>query len=362
MFISISALTSYPFSNPNRGEDGSPKSAVYGGVTRMRISSQCQKRQWRLALATNVQAGFSTRTCRIGLEVADRLAKAGWADEKSHAAAAAILQAFGKQKAAEKADAADSKQAEATPAKKAKKSQKIDLNSSEMVVLGHEEIEAVTALVERLIAEKRQPTAEEVAALPRPTSSVDVALFGRMRAAKPILNVDGAVSVAHALTVNKANIDDDLWTSVDDLNQYAGESGMGAGGMGTTELGAGIFYQFACVDLDRLTANLGGDRALAVKATRELVKAVATVHPRGYRSTTGTVVHAGYVRVDSSDSPSPNLMSAFEHPLNTMDDAVKALRDYISNLQATYGLSGHSVELCVGERLGSLDALTGAVS
>lgn len=360
MFISISALTSYPVSNPNRGEDGAPKTAIYGGVARMRMSSQSQKRQWRMALAQDLSAGFSTRTTRIGVDIREKLMAAKWSDSDAEAAAGAIVAAFGKQKSGETAEAADV--GESGKGKKGKKEKKVDLTSAEMVVLGHEEIQAIDALVKKLIEKKRQPNEEEILALPQKTHSVDVAMFGRMRAAQPGLNVDGAVSVAHALTVNKASIEDDLWTSVDDLNQYAGDAGGGAGGMGVTEMGAGVFYQYACIDLDQLTKNVNGDRDLAIKASRELIKAVATVPPSGYRAVTGTVVRAGYVRVDVSDTPHPNLVAAFEKPVNTMEEAVKAIRSYAENMNKAYGLKGKTSEMCVSEGVGTLAAVASVVT
>ncbi|NET62441.1 MAG: type I-E CRISPR-associated protein Cas7/Cse4/CasC, partial [Symploca sp. SIO2E6] len=46
--IEIHILQSYPVSCLNRDDVGSPKSAIFGGVRRARISSQCQKRAHRL--------------------------------------------------------------------------------------------------------------------------------------------------------------------------------------------------------------------------------------------------------------------------------------------------------------------------
>ena len=47
-FIQLHFLTVYPPSNPNRDDQGRPKTAVYGGVTRLRLSSQSLKRAARL--------------------------------------------------------------------------------------------------------------------------------------------------------------------------------------------------------------------------------------------------------------------------------------------------------------------------
>lgn len=48
--IEFHILQSFPVTCLNRDDVGAPKTAVVGGVTRARVSSQCWKRQVRLAL------------------------------------------------------------------------------------------------------------------------------------------------------------------------------------------------------------------------------------------------------------------------------------------------------------------------
>ena len=47
VFVDIHVLQTLPPSNPNRDDTGAPKSAIFGGVQRMRISSQAIKRATR---------------------------------------------------------------------------------------------------------------------------------------------------------------------------------------------------------------------------------------------------------------------------------------------------------------------------
>lgn len=47
LYVDIHVLQTLPPSNPNRDDTGAPKSASYGGVRRMRISSQAVKRATR---------------------------------------------------------------------------------------------------------------------------------------------------------------------------------------------------------------------------------------------------------------------------------------------------------------------------
>ena len=48
LFIDVHILQTVPPSNINRDDTGSPKTAVYGGVTRARVSSQSWKHAMRM--------------------------------------------------------------------------------------------------------------------------------------------------------------------------------------------------------------------------------------------------------------------------------------------------------------------------
>ena len=61
MFLQIHSLRSFGPSNPNRDDSGSPKTAIYGGRLRQRISSQCIKRAIRLTMKDGKRESFRTR-------------------------------------------------------------------------------------------------------------------------------------------------------------------------------------------------------------------------------------------------------------------------------------------------------------
>ena len=108
--------------------------------------------------------------------------------------------------------------------------------------------------------------------------SPDIALFGRMMAERPGLNVEGAVQVAHAISTNKVNSEIDFYTAVDDLSS---DDEMGAGMMGTIAFNSACFYRYSTVDLDLLIGNLGGDRLTALKAVEAFIKASIVAVPSG---------------------------------------------------------------------------------
>jgi CRISPR system Cascade subunit CasC len=64
-------------------------------------------------------------------------------------------------------------------------------------------------------------------------NNIDVALVGRMVADDAELNVDAAVQVAHALSVQAVEQEFDYFTAVDDFQESKQE--IGAGMIGTIE-------------------------------------------------------------------------------------------------------------------------------
>lgn len=337
--IAIHILTAYPPSNPNRDEDGQPKTAVVGGKTRQRISSQCIKRAWRLSdpiMALDVPLAMRTRG--LGSELLKHFEAAGMPKKIATDRAKKIAEKFGK---------IDSKKSP---------------DHAEMVVFGHEEWRAAQELASTLAKENRDPSEEELARLPQKTVSLDCALFGRMRAADPRLNLEAAVSVSHSLTVNQASIDSDFWTSVDDLKQRDDDADRGSGGMGDVEFGSGVYYTYIDVDFDQLRRNLDGNEVLARDAVAALIKAIATSSPKGHRTTFAHHSRAGYVRAEIGESSGNLFCAAFEAPVTGMRSAIEALRASADREQEAYALQREVSELSVVDGKGSLAEVISAVT
>ena len=58
VFVDIHVLQTLPPSNPNRDDTGAPKTGVFGGVSRMRISSQAIKRAARDDFEKSLEESF----------------------------------------------------------------------------------------------------------------------------------------------------------------------------------------------------------------------------------------------------------------------------------------------------------------
>nr|WP_163501270.1 type I-E CRISPR-associated protein Cas7/Cse4/CasC [Halomonas socia] len=313
-FIQLHLLTSYPPSNLNRDDLGRPKTAFMGGARRLRVSSQSLKRHWRTSdlFEEAVDGHKGTRTKRLGKQVYDRISGA---DAKIAAASAEkIASVFGK-------------------LRKVDKNEKHEYEIEQLVHIGPEEWAAVEKLADKLSAEKREPTDEELKELlvQRPTA-VDVALFGRMLAAAPSYNVEAACQVAHAITVHAAEVEDDYFTAVDDLN--SGVDDRGAAHIGEAGFAAGLFYLYICIDRDLLIENLQGNEELADRAIAALVESAVKISPKGKQNSFGSRAHASYLLAEKGDQQPRSLAASFLQPVNGEEQATKAIEKLERQAQA----------------------------
>ena len=97
-FLQLHYLTVYPLSNPNRDDQGRPKSASYGGAPRLRISSQALKRAARLSdvMQTDLMGHLGERTQRIGEVIRDTLKAKGIDGDTASELAVKVADVFGK--------------------------------------------------------------------------------------------------------------------------------------------------------------------------------------------------------------------------------------------------------------------------
>lgn len=329
-FIQIHTLTSYPPANLNRDDLGRPKTAVMGGVERLRISSQSLKRHWRTsdlfqeALADHL----GRRTKDVGVHAYNRLVEHGISEKEAEEWAVSIAKVFGKV-------------------------EKGKLTTQQLVFIGPEEWSAVDALVDLLGTESRAPEESELSLLREKTGAVDIALFGRMLADASNFNVDAACQVAHALSVHGVTVEDDYFTAVDDLN--ADHDDRGAAHIGETGFSSAVFYSYVCIDRESLLEHLNGDADLANRAVGALIEAIARVSPKGKQNSFGSFAYANYMLVEKGSKQPRSLSAAFLAPIKDSNDylnaAIQALEQQVKHFDSVYGA-------CADERA-SLNAATG---
>ena len=314
-FLQIHLLTDYGPSNLNRDDLNRPKTAIVGGVQRLRISSQCLKRSWRTSeiFESALSGHIGKRTKEMGKTVYDKLIAGSISEKDAKEWAISIAGVFGKCK---------------------KDSFKIE----QLAHFSPEEISAVEALVGKIIKTKSAPKDDDLKLLRKNHTAADISMFGRMLADNPGYNTEAAVQVAHAFTVHKAAVEDDYFSAVDDLN--AREVHSGSGHIGEAEFGAGLFYLYICIDSNLLVENLGGNNDLAQKAIKALVETSATVSPTGKQNSFASRSYASYILAEKTDKQPRSLAVAYFKPVSGEDvlgQAIEALKKTRDSFGRAYG-------------------------
>lgn len=321
-FIQLHVLTAYPPSNLNRDDLGRPKSATVGGVMRLRVSSQSLKRAWRTSetFKTALDGHLGVRTKEMGVKVFGQLKAKGIKEKDAREWAKAIAAVFGKLKSDKKTENDE------------------DLHIEQLAHFSPEEQQAIENLVGELVASPGAPSESQLELLRRPESAVDIALFGRMLAADPGYNVEAAAQVAHAFTVNKASVQDDYFTAVDDLNR--GDEDRGAAHIGETGFGSGVYYLYLCINRELLDKNLGAEtnaadaEALRNRALAALVEAVCKVSPTGKQNSFASRCWASYVLAEKGNEQPRSLSVAFLKPVGSGQDQDDLMRQAIESIHA----------------------------
>ena len=338
-FLQLHLLTFFPPANLNRDDLGRPKTAIVGGVTRLRLSSQALKRAWRTSdlFSTALAGHMGLRTQRLGEQVQARLIAGGMVADKAMVTAREIAGGFGKPK-----DLKD----------------KNPTQIEQLAFISPEERDAAFALADRAIGgekidEKAVREAKDAGLLRRVDTAADIALFGRMLASSPEYNREAAAQVAHAITTHAVTVEDDYYTAVDDLKTR--DEDAGAGFLGEAAFGSGVFYLYLCVDIALLLRNLGGDADTARIALAALIEAAATTAPRGKQNSFAAHGRAGYVLAERGDLQPRTLAGAFAQAVGAgekggdpMAASIERLRDFRGQLDRAYGLAPEpSIEMVV---------------
>lgn len=376
MFLQVHYLTSYHASLLNRDDAGLAKRIVFGGVPRLRVSSQCQKRHWRewMVQHTSLPRGFRTRHFFSRILKRRLVEEAGLDEQLAHDLvfhlAKGVLTTAGARDAVEKET----------------------LAMSQPVLFGEPEAEFFLSLIKEAAQQPDAKTAKAYldervkegkanfvallrqAGLNDPVAGFEGALFGRFVTSDVLSRVDAPVHVAHAFTTHALDTEVDFFTVVDDL---ADETETGAAHANDMELGAGIFYGYVAVDVPGLISNLTGchradwrdeDPEDARQLLRLLIQAIAQVSPGAKLGATAPYARAECVVLEIGDAQPRSLANAYLEPVRLgpragqpMARSVEALAVYLSALEQMYGDMGEKRFVASlhpwprrGEQVGSL--------
>jgi CRISPR system Cascade subunit CasC len=356
MFIELHLLQNFAPSCLNRDDTNSPKDCEFGGHRRARISSQCSKRAVRKYFERAKllpPEHLAHRTKRLAEELARRLVKLGRAGQAVGAAVEAAVQGAG------------------LGLKEGKTQYLLFLGERELDGLAgliHQHFDALAAVKaapttpaegaedgkKKGAKDKKKEKKEAKAAVPKAVAdaalalldggkAADLALFGRMLADLPDKNRNAACQVAHALSTNRAHIELDYYTAVDDLKP---EDTAGADMIGTVEFTAPCFYRYANIDLDQLTHNLHNDRELALTTVEAFLRASVEAIPTGKQNSMAAHNPPSLIFAVVRDRGLWSLANAFVQPVwpsgksSLVQRSIEELDRYWGKLTRVYGGEG----------------------
>ena len=326
LYVDFHVLQTVPPSCVNRDDTGSPKTAVYGGAVRARVSSQAWKHAMRVMfteeMSDAVETGYRTKK---GTDLVAKQIKALAPDKDALKLAQKVI-----------ADAGIKSDDKGTKA---------------LFFMSTAQAKALAELAVEGCKDKKQYK-EALKAAP----SADMALFGRMVADDPSLNYDAAAQVAHSISTHAVQNEYDYFTAVDDCQTDS----TGAGHLGTVEYNSSTLYRYATVNVMELAGQLGA--AQTAETVRAFGEAFLFSMPTGKQNSFANRTLPDAVYVTLREDQPVNLCGAFERAVSRGEqggyaEASKAaLAQYAQQVYASF-VESPAQSFTVG---GGLEALAPA--
>ena len=305
--IEFHILQSFPVTCLNRDDVGAPKTAVVGGVTRARVSSQCWKRQVRLSLA-DFGTRLAVRTKQVDVYVGKACIALGASVEQANACGIAIasfltkdtLHFFTETEA----------QAFATYAQEQ----------------GFDDKKLKDKDIQKISKKVFKPAID----------GLDIALFGRMVAQAAELNIEAAASFSHAISTHKVSNEVEFFTALDDLK---GAEESGSAHMGSLEFNSATYYRYISLDLGQLEQSLGGHSM--PEAVEAFVKALYVAVPSARQTTQSGASPWEFAKILVRQGQ--RLQVPFEQAIKAnnssgfLEPSIKALQEYLTKKEKLSG-------------------------
>ena len=325
-YLNLHILTSLAFANPNRDDAGAPKSAIYGGVERARMSSQSLKRAARIGYE-QYSLSPTYRSAAVGTLVSKELRERGHVVDD---AAEGLI------------DQAVRHLVEDSPKNKRQSDDDLAEEGAEagatLMWLSKAEVSALADTLKEVLTSGKLPNAKalrkKIAAAVR-EPALPIAMFGRMFAASPDSATDAAVQVSHAISTHQHGVEVDYFTAVDDLRAH------GAGHLGLAMFVGAVYYRHVCIDRAQLQATMGNGLATASNDLEHMLRSLVLELPSGKQNSAAHQSLPSLVLAMQGPRPA-NCVEAFEKPVQADSDgyvqaSAQALRDYIVDVSQFYG-------------------------
>lgn len=308
-YIDLHVLQTVPSSNINRDDSGAPKTALYGGVTRSRVSSQSWKHAMRHGFEIdNNSDGVRTKSAAKMLAEALTQKDDSLSEESSLDKAMEVFKLVGI------------------------KTDKKTGDTGALLLVSRGQIEK---LAEYIIA-NADIDKKEVKAVLKGSQSLDLALFGRMVADNPELNVEGSAQVAHAISTHEVQPEFDYFTALDDMQA---EDNAGAAMLGSVIFNSSTLYRYANLNVKELIHNVG--KEATEDGVKAFIKEFILTMPTGKQNTFANKTLPQYVMVTVRTDTPINLVSAFEEPVKSNNGYVQKS---VERLEKEYRKTSKMVE------------------
>jgi CRISPR system Cascade subunit CasC len=317
--LELHIIQSVPVACLNRDDLNSPKTAIFGGVQRARVSSQSWKRAIREMAKEIAPEQFKGERTRLMFEP---LVKAMLAAELSPS----------------EADEGAKKIIDALVKLDAKSIDKV--KSTTLYFMSPLELDTLANAYAKTKDAKKALKVIDAKAL---KDAADISIFGRMVASDHSLTVEAASMFSHALSTHKVDNEIDFFAAVDDLQPIEDS---GAGMTSTLEFNSATYYRFAALNLDMLadTEHLGcltrEERQNVVQTFVEAtIKAIPSARKNTMNGNTLPVYVLGVVREKGHPV---QLVNAFENAVRSSQGyaakSVELLKGEYARLAETWGI------------------------
>ena len=303
--IEFHIIQSFPVTCLNRDDVGAPKTAMVGGSTRARVSSQCWKRQVRLAMQ-DVGIKLGVRTKHVETLIILACEKLGASAEQANACATKIAN---------------------------------ELAADTLLFISQTEADAFATFAQSHEFDESKLSAKDLAkvakkALNPAVDALDIALFGRMVAKAADMNVEAASSFAHAISTHAVSNEVEFFTALDDLQTEPGSSHMGS-----LEFNSATYYRYVSLDLGQLAQTMGEDVDLS-KAVEAFTKALFMAVPSARQTTQSGASPWEFARVLVRKGQ--RLQVPFETAVKRKDGgfgaaSIDAMTSYLDTKQKQFG-------------------------
>ena len=345
--LELHVIRAHSACNLNRGENGQNKTMIFGGVQRLRISSQCKKKALRDSFVLDDFRAQAQK--RYGMVPMVRTRDAAIFIKKC------IVAKFRKVKADDPKfenkinEALKSIVTLFSKSESGLQTQNIPYSLAELQFMADSMIDIREDGEIELFDIKKQISKDNEKRDSVGALCPDLQMFGRFSTAKYYLaDIDTPLQVPDAYTVHESKVEQDYFTAVDDLSEKKGSAHIG-----TRFFGTGVFYEYYCLDVSLLTRNMKaayvnlGDlevQELTSNMIEALVYAIVLTNPKGNQNNNANhdLPSAFYLSFGSA-SPS-TADSIFEKPVKVdredggyMTGAIKRFLEWVDLEKDRYG-------------------------